>query len=311
MPTVKIEKVEFCGWSNCYRVTNGDVELIATSDVGPRIIHCGFVGEQNLFAVFADQAGKSCEPHWMIRGGHRLWTAPELIPDTYALDNKPVKVTANHDTLTLLQEREPETGLRKKVSVTMSPDGAITVAHEIENGGKKPRRFAPWALTMMTPGGTAIALFPQRGSHDQFLLPTNPLTMWAYTDFSDPRWSFTKNYLTLTCDPNITVPQKAGLFNPQTFCAYLLGPYLFTKRYTALPNTPYPDFHCSMELFTNHEFLELETLGPLTEVIPDSAISHVEYWSLHRNIELQRLDDSELDRVLLPLLSSATELRNQ
>jgi hypothetical protein len=220
-------------------------------------------------------------------------------------------VTANGDILTLLQEREPETGLRKKLSITMSPHGAITVAHEIENGGKKPRRFAPWALTVMTPGGTAIALFPQRGSHDQFLLPTNPLTMWAYTDFSDPRWRFTKKYLTLTCDPKVTVPQKAGLFNPQTVCAYLLGSHLFTKRYTASPNAPYPDFHCSMELFTNHEFLELETLGPLTEVIPDSAIGHVEYWSLHRNIEVDGLDDSELDRVLLPLLSDASELRNR
>ncbi len=302
MPAVNIERVAFAGWPNCYRITNGEVELIATSDVGPRVIHCGFVGERNLLAVFDHQAGKSGEPYWMIRGGHRLWIAPEMVPDTYALDNGPVHVTTGSDTLTLRQQSEPETGLRKQISITLSPDGGITVAHQIENTGPKPRRFSPWALTVMAPGGLAIIAFPPRGHHDEFLLPTNPLVMWAYTDFSDPRWRFTRKYLTLTCDPNVSAPQKAGLYHPHGFCAYLLGSHLFIKRYAAAANAPYPDFHCSLELFTNHEFLELETLGPLTDVIPDSAISHVEHWSLHRDVALNGIDDAELDRILDPLL---------
>ncbi len=35
---VKIEKTSFKGWPNSYRVTNGQVELIVTSDVGPRVM---------------------------------------------------------------------------------------------------------------------------------------------------------------------------------------------------------------------------------------------------------------------------------
>jgi hypothetical protein len=302
---VNVEEIEFAGWPNCYRITNGDIELIATSDVGPRIIHCGFVGERNLFAVFRDQAGKSGERYWMIRGGHRLWIAPEVIPDTYALDNAPVKVTTGPDSLVLQQQAEQETGLRKQISIAMSTAGEITVAHQIENKGPKSRRFAPWALTVMAPGGLAIASFPPRAGHDQVLLPTNPMTMWAYTDFSDPRWRFTKKYVTLTCDPTVTSPQKAGLFNPQTFCAYLLDNYLFAKRCTAVPDAPYPDFHCSMELFTNHEFLELETLGPLVDLTPDNTISHLEHWSLLRNVTLGGLDDDQLDGVLKPFQQSS------
>ena len=41
---VTIEKTAFRGWTNCYRVSNGTVEFIATTDVGPRIISFGFVG---------------------------------------------------------------------------------------------------------------------------------------------------------------------------------------------------------------------------------------------------------------------------
>ena len=279
-------------------MSNGEIELIATSDVGPRIIHCGFTGERNLFQIFNSQAGKTGEPWWQIRGGHRLWIAPEAVPDTYALDNNPVQVNTTNDTLTLRAEREAETELRKQISITMSEDGQITVVHQIENTGPKPRRFAPWALTVMAPGGTAIAAFPPRGSHEEFLLPTNPISMWAYTDFSDPRWRFTKNYLMLTCDEKATTPQKAGIFHPQSFCGYLLGSYLFTKRYTATPGAAYPDFHSSVELFTNHEFLELETLGPVADVIPDTVISHVERWSLHRDVTITNFDDAKLDGVL-------------
>jgi len=36
--TVRVEKTEYKGWPNCYRVSNGEVELIVTGDVGPRVI---------------------------------------------------------------------------------------------------------------------------------------------------------------------------------------------------------------------------------------------------------------------------------
>ena len=58
---VKVEKTEYKGWKNCYRVTNGEIELIVTSDVGPRVIRFGFVGGQNLFKEFPDELGKSGE----------------------------------------------------------------------------------------------------------------------------------------------------------------------------------------------------------------------------------------------------------
>ncbi len=148
----KIEQIPYGGWPNCYRITNGEVELIATSDVGPRVIRCGFVGGQNLFVELPNELGKSGEAWWMGRGGHRLWVAPETIPDTYALDNGPVKATVNGNRLTLLQPVEPETALQKEISVELSPEGLVTVTHRIENTGPKSRRLAPWALSQMAHG---------------------------------------------------------------------------------------------------------------------------------------------------------------
>ena len=59
---------------------------------------------------------------------------------------------------------------------------------------------------------------------------------------------------------------------------------------------------CSFETFTNADFLELETLGPLKKLAPKQSLTHVENWTLHKNVRIQNWDDAELDRVLLPLV---------
>ncbi|MCL5072982.1 MAG: hypothetical protein M1308_19150 [Actinobacteria bacterium] len=43
------EKYQYKGWKNCILIENDGIELIATSDIGPRIIKFGFVDDINLF----------------------------------------------------------------------------------------------------------------------------------------------------------------------------------------------------------------------------------------------------------------------
>jgi hypothetical protein len=301
MPQTTIGRVPYGGWPNCYRVSNGETELIVTTDVGPRVMRYGFVGGQNLFVEIEDQLGNSGESWWAMRGGHRLWVSPEVKPDTYALDNRPVKVTIGDGNISLLQPVEPETGLQKEIALTYEISGNVAVTHRITNRGERSRPLAPWALSQMARGGVGIAAFPPRGAHTAQLSPTNPLVMWAYTNFSDKRWLFTSKYITLRQDKSESSPQKTGLFNQNTRAAYLLGTDLFIKRSQADPTSHYPDFCSSFEIFTNGEFLELETLGPLVDLSPGDTVEHVERWSLHRNIKLESLSDAAIERVIEPL----------
>jgi hypothetical protein len=81
-----------------------------------------------------------------------------------------------------------------------------------------------------------------------------------------------------------------------------LGSDLFIKRYEAGEEASHPDFGCSYETFTNDQFLEIETMGPLRKVVPGMALEHVEHWSLHRNVSIPQWTDEAIDRALLPLL---------
>jgi hypothetical protein len=293
---VAIEKTAWGGWPNCYRISNGEIELIVTSDVGPRVIRCGFIGGQNFFRVFEDQLGKSGEPDWQFRGGHRVWLAPEDFKRTYARDNDPVHVEIRDGSLTATQPVEPESGLQKQLTIAIDPCGAqVSVIHRMKNTLPFPVRFAHWALTMMAPGGTGVAGFPPRGRHEDILAPTNPLVMWAFTDLRDPRWKFLHKYLVLNHDPTNTSHTKLGLFNANTWGAYSLGSELFLKQYTADPAKTYPDMGCSFEMFASDGMLELETLGPIAEVEPGEWLEHTERWSLFRGVNITHWTDESLD----------------
>jgi len=302
---VKVEKTEYKGWPNCYRVTNGEIELIVTGDVGPRIIRFAFVGGQNLFKEFPDQLGKNGEEKFQLRGGDRVWKAPEDPVATWAPDNVAVEIQLTSTGLVAREPIEPLTHLQKEIEISMAPMGTnVTVSHRITNRSLFTLEFAPWALTMMAQGGIAVSGFPPRGRHPINLEATNPLVMWAYTNLADPRWKFTKKYLMLRQDPNNSEAQKLGLFNKDTWAAYLLNTEAFIKRVQSDPLKTYPDFGCSFETFTNNDFLEIETLGPLTKVQPGQTVEQVEHWALYRGVKISEFTDQELDRVLLPLVQS-------
>jgi hypothetical protein len=300
---LKIEKMPWGGWPNCYRVSNGEVDLIITSDIGPRIMRYGFVDGQNLFKNYEDTMGTSGEPEWQLRGGHRIWAAPEEAPRTYAPDNGPVDVRIDGDVLTATQPVEPTTGLQKQITVKLASSGtAVEVIHRIKNMLPWTIEVAAWSVSMMAQRGIGITGFPPRGKHPDILAPTHPLVMWAFTDLSDPRWTFTRKYFVLRQVPENAVPQKLGHFNPKTWGAYLLGTDLFIKRCDADRTQPYADMGCSFEMFTRDDMLELETLGPLTKLPPATHLEHIERWTLHAGAHLDLITDEALDALLLDKL---------
>jgi len=304
---VQVEKTEYKGWKNCFRITNGDVELIVTGDVGPRIIRYGFVGGQNLFKEYPDQLGKTGEKEFQLRGGDRVWKAPEDHIATWAPDNVPVEITVTPTGLIARAPVEPLTNLQKEIEIGMAPSGSqVRVTHRIRNRSLFTLAFSPWVLTMMAQGGIAVSGFPPRGKHPIDLEATNPLVMWAYTDLSDKRLVFTKKYLTLRQDPTNAVAEKVGLFNPHTWAAYVLNGEAFVKVAQADAAKAYPDFGCSFETFTNNEFLEMETLGALTKVPSGGVVEQTELWRLYGNVKLPAINDEEIDRAILPLVE-ATE----
>ena len=136
---VTIEKQNFKGWPNSWLMTNGEVELVVTGDIGPRVMRYGFVGGQNFFKEFEDQMGTTGEDSWVPRGGHRVWIAPEDPVMSYAPDNATCKVAVKGGMIEATGPVEKLTGLEKKISIKMQAEGTgVEVTHQIRNAGSKP-----------------------------------------------------------------------------------------------------------------------------------------------------------------------------
>jgi hypothetical protein len=295
---MNFEKVNYAGWPNCLRLSNSEMELVATTDIGPRIIRLGFIGGKNLFKEFPD-VGKTGGENWKNYGGHRLWHAPEIRPRTYAPDNSSIEHNWDGATLKLIQPVEATTGIQKEIEVTLDAQrNAVKVLHRLRNKNLWDIELSPWALTVMQGPGRAI--FPQEPPVNQ-LLPVRPLVLWGYTDMADKRWTWGAKYIQLASDPAATTPQKVGLGNTLGWAAYYTNGQLFLKRYPFDVKAIYPDFGCNTESYTRGDMLEVETLGSLAKLAPGATVEHTEEWFLFKT-ELGETE-AALDTTLLPLLA--------
>jgi hypothetical protein len=252
-----------------------------------RFALAGGTDDDNVFATLPDVGVKTALGQWNIRGGHRFWHAPEAMPRTYVPDNDAVTAVLDGNTVKLTQAVEPETHMQKEIWVTLDPQTShVTVLHRLTNKGLFAVDMACWGLSAMNKGGTAVLPQEPYQSHDDELQPVRPMVLWGYTNLTDPRWMFGKAFLTLRQDVNVKEPQKIGIQNRQGWAAFSHNGSLFLKRFAYEKRKSYPDFGCNNEAYTNDQFLELETLGPMEHVEPGQTITHQEDWWLYKNVDL-------------------------
>ena len=116
-----IQKTSFSDWNNCFSLKSDGVEMIATADVGPRIIFFGLEGKTNLLKLFEDEVGRSGDNAFLFYGGHRLWAAPEDPLLSYIPDNRAVEVRLDENEwiLTLIRKAD-ESNLEKRLSMRVA-----------------------------------------------------------------------------------------------------------------------------------------------------------------------------------------------
>lgn len=298
-----LNQTAFAGWPHCLRLGNGQVELVATTDVGPRIAHLAMAGRSNLFAVLDEQAGLTGGDDWRLYAGHRLWHAPQVEARTELPDNAPVEYAWDGCTLRLVQPVEAATGIAKSIELTLAPGEArVRVRHLLRNTGLWTVTLAPWALSALRPDGLAIV--PHAPGAGDMRTPDRLLVLWPFTDGRDPRFTLGARYALLRQDPANAASIKVGVNANAGWCAYYSRGELLVKCCPYHAGAPYPDYGCSVEMYTCDRFLELETLGPLTALEPGASVEHVEDWCLFADLPPVRSEE-DVDALVRPLAERA------
>lgn len=237
-------------------------------------------GKSNLLA---DLSGERpiATPYgdFYFRGGHRLWHAPEAMPRTYAPDTGELKITDLPDGVILETNTEPGTGIRKRIEIRMAKDKpSVALTHTLINDGLWPVELAPWAITQLRLGGTAILPLPVGNVDLSGLLPNRSLSFWPYTRLDDPRLNLRDDFILFHADA--LPPFKIGYFNSHSWLAYYIDGILFRKTHSVQAPAHHPDNNCNAEMYCNEHFVELESLGPLTKLNPGTSVMHLETWDV-------------------------------
>jgi len=308
------ERVSYRGWENCWKLANETAELIVLADVGPRVIWYGLRGGENQFHEVEGDAGETGGSAFRLYGGHRLWASPE-VARTYFPDNTAVTVSRQGNAVRFTARCEDTplgTKLQKEMEIEMAAEGSgVRVTHRITNHDAQMTELAVWTPTMMHAGGRAILPLPPRHAMDvHHYQPVGVFSVWSYTDFADERWQLGTEFLQLAQaeSPNGRFrEQMGGIFNPAGWGAHFRRGTLFVKRARVIAGAQYPDGGCNFELFTNPEFLEVETLGPLVELKPGHTAEHVEQWWLFDSIS-DGEGDEWVRKAVVPMVERTTGL---
>ena len=267
------------------RALKNDFLQIEYFTASQRIMGISLVGKPNMLA---DISGAPPIPtpwgDFHFRGGHRLWHAPEAMPRTYAPDTGEMKITDLPNGVILETQTEPGTGIRKRIEIRLAADKpSATLTHTLINDGLWPVELAPWTITQFRLGGTAILPMPVGNVDAAGLLPNRQISLWPYTRLNDPRLSLRDDYVIFKADA--LPPFKLGYFNPHGWLAYWLDGILFRKTFDVQPNLLHPDNNCNAELYCGDQFVELESLAPLTILNPGAMVNHVETWDVFEGMK--------------------------
>ena len=204
-----MEKVKFLDFQNCLRLTNGEIEVVAATEFGPRIVE---------MLITLDETGSG-----------------------------------------------------------------VSIKHRITNCSEATIELAAWALTIMRGGGVCeVPNEPFVPYSGETLLPVRNLAVWSYTDLSDPRWSFDKDFIRLRVDAESPSPQKIGLLNKRGYVGYRFENLEFTKYFDPAEDAVYPDMNSNTELYTAGSFIEIESLAPLVKLEAGESTEHIERWKLKK-----------------------------
>lgn len=266
-------------FGNCLWADDGVTEVIVPLNYGLRIGHFSLCSGENVFYEQPhDMTELTTEDGWRVRGGHRLWLAPESTK-VYCPDNEPITYEVRNEEIVLTQKEDPWLGIIKRMRLSFDGEGGIKVVHEIENTGKEELFCSLWAISAMAPGGVERLGFELRdGGMDHW----HRVSMWDYTSLGDPRAEYRRDGICLKHEP-LEQKYKIGVGHPFGPVTYENRGVIFEKHFSVEKDKEYPDANVSYETFMCKHMVEMESLSPLVKLSAGEKTEHQEIWKLRRS----------------------------
>jgi hypothetical protein len=206
-----------------------------------------------------------------LRGGHRLWKAPE---DSFF--NCPEEgVTVIEGDGVILRSPVDVSGLEKEIAFRLDGN-CVHLSHRITWHGESPLELAPWTITQLRLD--SLGILPLKGVAGNESAPNRSIVIWPYTSLKDERLELHDDFMLVHGKP-MDVSLKIGGLNTHGWLACALGDAVFVKRFAVEVGT-FPDMNSNVESYVKDVCIELELLGALKILQKGESVTLDETWEV-------------------------------
>ena len=275
------------GWSNVVQISNGIVSTTIVPETG-RIMQFNFLGTNGVFWENRSLDGQSPDPDsstWRNFGGDKSWPAPQA--DWSAITGRGWPPPGGFDSMA---NSVSQLGAEVVLQSPVDPSYGIQVTRRIR----------------LFPGEPSMRVTT---TYEQISDSTNHVGIWIITQLKDPERLFLPvaensifpdGYHVMSAQTPSDLVISNGLisFSRNLQTQYKIGSDCETMLWIGsngsleisaprLPGVTYPDSNSSVEIYTGtgtDGYVELEQLGPLTQLLPGESISFGVNYTLHHRV---------------------------
>jgi Domain of unknown function (DUF4380) len=296
-----IEQINFRGWDDAQRLSNGVVSLVVVPAIGGRIIAYD-LASQPYFYLNPELAGQlfTSEQHiergpygWKNYGGDKTWPAPQGWPERDkwpgppdpVLDGGPFEliecgVRDGVAAVTMRSQPDPYTGTQ--ITRRLSLGAATSAAHlhiEMQNISDKPVQWSVWDVAQLdctTADGQpdpACTIYLPLDRHSRFATGYHLMVGPP----ADPTWQPDAGRGLLSASYQGAMG-KVGI-DRATWLGFTrrtsIGSYAFTERFAYEEVETYPDSGVNAECWSN---------GPSEEQLRDGTAASFKLWYMEMEV---------------------------
>ena len=284
--TAGIEKIEYGGWKDSYRISNGVAEVIIVPALGGRVVSYSIDGRNVLWEnpkVFAGD-GKTKD-----YSGYTLDLAPEAeserIPGRGELlfGEYDVKILGQLEVRLTSPEGEAEMQLIKEIR--MDPKSSqVIIRQRMINISDRGVKWGLWDRTLLD--APCLVFFPlkEKSKFPEKYIDLLKRFHGKASALIGKQWKIKDNLMIMTFQGGVG---KIGSDSDHGWIAYAKEELVYVKEYPCFPEEEYPDEGCRVEVYVTEEEkdwsrVELEPLSPLKRLRPGEEYTFTQIWHLFR-----------------------------
>jgi hypothetical protein len=299
---VVVRTVNFRGWTDAVRMTNGEYELIVVPQIA-RIMKYGRMGGENLLWVndelVPENAGEAAteSEEWQNFGGYKLWPAPQKDwnwPPDWSLDRGPCKAELLPDgSVKLIGKPSPAVGIRFDRIITLAAPGdefmsRVQLQQIVTNVSDEPVTTSIWDVTQVK--DECVGFVP--------LLPRGEYRTWDGA-MPDAQWSRLGD---MAFVKPMGIDGKLFFDGEPGFLGCLWKDQVYVKVLELSDAAP-PEPETPREVYTGSQgYIELECVGPAVTLQPGESSAFKVDWYL-----LPSGDNVDTTEGLLDTISALAE----